>query len=245
MSVKTNVTVFLVRTPGGYPTAPRLDEDNEGVRVALTFDAEHPDRPPGGAGVEEEMLALLRQEDVRATFFIQGRWAQAHPELAARIVGDGHVIGSHSHFHARMPLLSDEGLRADIVQAGRAIRDATGADPKPWFRCPWGHGARDPRVGMALRAQRYQHVGWDVVAEDWEPDRSGEQVAGDVLEGVRAHGDGAVVLLHPWTASTQDALPRILGSLRDAGDAVVTIEQLVDRDLSATMNPQTVDENPS
>jgi peptidoglycan-N-acetylglucosamine deacetylase len=215
------------------------------VRVALTFDAEHPDRPVGRPSVEEEVLALLRDQGVRATFFLQGRWAQAFPEIAKRIAGDGHVVGSHSHFHARMPLLSDEGLRADIVQAGRAIRDATGADPKPWFRCPWGHGARDPRVGMALRAQRYQHAGWDVVAEDWEPDRSGEQVAGDVLEGVRAQGDGAVVLLHPWTASTLDALPTILGSLRDAGDAFVTIEQLADRDLSATMNPQTVDENPS
>lgn len=215
------------------------------MRVALTFDAEHPDRPVGRPGVEEELLALLGREGVRATFFIQGRWAQAYPELAARIAGDGHVIGSHSHFHARMPLLSDEGLRADIVQAGRAIRDATGADPKPWFRCPWGHGARDPRVGMALRAQRYQHVGWDVVAEDWEPDRSGGQVAADILRGVRAHGEGAVALLHPWTVSTLEALPEILGSARDAGDALVTIEQLADRDLSATMNPQTVDENPS
>jgi peptidoglycan/xylan/chitin deacetylase (PgdA/CDA1 family) len=239
------VTVFLVRTPGGYPTAPRLDEDNEGVRVALTFDAEHPDRPVGRPGVEEELLALLGREGVRATFFIQGRWAQAYPELADRIAGDGHVIGSHSHFHARMPLLSDEGLRADIVQAGRAIREATGADPKPWFRCPWGHGARDPRVGMALRAQRYQHVGWDVVAEDWEPDRAPEDVARAVLAGITAAGDGAVVLLHAWPASTLEALPAILEGLRDAGASVVTVENLSDRDLSVTADPQTVDENPS
>jgi peptidoglycan-N-acetylglucosamine deacetylase len=191
------------------------------------------------------VLALLRAEGVRATFFIQGRWAQAFPEIANQIAEDGHVIGSHSHFHARMPLLTDEGLRADIVQATRAIRDATGVDPKPWFRCPWGHGARDPRVKMALQAQRYQHVGWDVVAEDWEPDRSGEQVAGDVLAGVRAHGDRAVVLLHPWTASTLGAMPKILGDLRDAGDALVTVEDLSDRDLSTTADPQTVEENPA
>jgi peptidoglycan-N-acetylglucosamine deacetylase len=213
--------------------------------VALTFDAEHPDRPVDRAGVDEAVLALLRAEGVRATFFIQGRWAQAFPETAARIASDGHLIGSHSHFHARMPLLTDEGLRADIVQATRAIRDATGVDPKPWFRCPWGHGARDPRVKMALQAQRYQHAGWDVVAEDWEPDRTGERVAGDVLAGVRANGDGAAVLLHSWTASTLDALPKILGDLRDAGDALVTIADLADRDLSATANPQTVEENPA
>jgi peptidoglycan/xylan/chitin deacetylase (PgdA/CDA1 family) len=212
------------------------------VRVALTFDAEHPDRPVGRAGVEEEVLELLRDESVRSTFFVQGRWAEAFPETAKRIAEDGHVVGSHSHFHARMPLLTDEGLRADIVQATRAIRNATGIDPKPWFRCPWGHGARDPRVRMALQAQRYQHVGWDVVAEDWDPDRSGDQVAGHVLEGIRGHGDGAVVLLHPWTASTLQALPRIVREL--SGDSLVTVADVADRDLSVTANPQSVDENP-
>jgi peptidoglycan/xylan/chitin deacetylase (PgdA/CDA1 family) len=214
------------------------------VRVALTFDAEHPDRPVGRAGVDEEVLAVLREGSARATFFIQGRWAEAFPETAKRIVDDGHLIGSHSHFHARMPLLTEEGLRADVVQATRAIRDATGIDPKPRFRCPWGHGARDPRVRMALQAQRYQHVGWDVVAEDWEPGRSGEQVADDILNGVRAHGDGAVVLLHLWTASALDSLPKILEALRDGGDTAVTAAELADRDLSATANPQTVEENP-
>jgi peptidoglycan-N-acetylglucosamine deacetylase len=213
--------------------------------MALTFDAEHPDRPPGRPGVEEELLDLLRREGVRATFFIQGRWAQANPEIARRIAADGHVVGSHSHFHARMPLLSDEGLRADLVQAGRAIRQATGVDPKPWFRCPWGHGARDPRVVMALRAQRYGHVGWDVVAEDWEPDRSSQDVARDVVAGVTAAGDGAVVLLHAWPRSTLEALPGILEGLRREDATLVTVEDLADRDLSVLANPQAVGDNPT
>ena len=213
------------------------------MRVALTFDAEHPDRPFGRPGVEEELLDLLRREGVQASFFIQGRWAQAHPEIARRIASDGHEVGSHSHFHARMPLLSDEGLRADIVQAGRAIREATGIDPKPLFRCPWGHGARDPRVVMALRAQRYGHVGWDVVAEDWEPNRSPAQVAGDVLNGVTAAGDGAVVILHAWPASTLEAMPDIVRGLREQSAQLVTVGSLTDRDLTALANPQTVSEN--
>jgi peptidoglycan/xylan/chitin deacetylase (PgdA/CDA1 family) len=242
--VKTIVTVFLVLTPGGYPTGVRPDGENGRVRVALTFDAEHPDRPVDRTDVEEEVLTLLRTENVRATFFIQGRWAQAFPETARRIAEDGHLIGSHSHFHARMPLLTDEGLRADVVQATRAIRDATGVDPKPWFRCPWGHGARDSRVRMALQAQRYEHVGWDVVAEDWEPDRTGDRVATDAVEGVRAHGEGAVVLLHLWTASSLEGLPVILSALREAGDSLVTVDVL-GRDLSTTANPQIVEENPS
>jgi peptidoglycan-N-acetylglucosamine deacetylase len=212
--------------------------------VALTFDAEHPDRPALRAGAEAEVLAALRREGVPASFFLQGRWAQAYPEMARRIASEGHLVGSHSHFHARMPLLSDEGLRTDIVQAGRAIREAADVDPRPWFRCPWGHGARDPRVVMALRRQRYRHVGWDVVGEDWEPSRTAEDVTRDVLAGVEAVGDGAVVLLHTWTASAVEALPRILAGLGDAGAQLVTVAQLADRDLSATANPEVATENP-
>ncbi|MGH2654692.1 MAG: polysaccharide deacetylase family protein, partial [Actinomycetota bacterium] len=95
------------------------------MRVAITFDAEHPDRPVGRPGVEEDLLSLLEGRGVRATFFLQGRWVEAYPDVAARIAEAGHLVGSHSHFHARMPLLTDEGLRADIVQADRAIREAT------------------------------------------------------------------------------------------------------------------------
>jgi peptidoglycan-N-acetylglucosamine deacetylase len=215
------------------------------VRVALTFDAEHPDRPVGRPGVQDDVVAFLAREGIRATFFLQGRWAQACPETAARIVRDGHVVGSHSHFHARMPLLSDEGLRVDIVQADRAIRQATGLRPKPWFRAPWGHGARDPRVAMALRRQGYRHVGWDVVAEDWEPHRTTDDVVRDVLEGVRSAGDGAVVLLHAWPATTLEALPGIVDGLRVSDAALVTVADLADRDLSATADPQTAAENPA
>jgi peptidoglycan/xylan/chitin deacetylase (PgdA/CDA1 family) len=194
--------------------------------------------------VQDDVIDFLAWEGIRATFFLQGRWAQAYPETAVTIARAGHVIGSHSHFHVRMPLLSDEGLRVDIVQADRAIRQATGLRPKPWFRPPWGHGARDPRVVMALRRQGYRHVGWDVVAEDWEPGRSADHVVRDVLGGVRDAGDGAVVLLHAWPAATLDALPGIIEGLRASSAELVTVADLADRDLSATADPQTAAENP-
>ena len=213
------------------------------MRVALTFDAEHPDRPGCPPGAHEEVLDLLGAS-TPATFFLQGRWAQAHPEAARRTAGAGHAIGSHSHFHARLPLLTDEGLRADITQAHRAIRDAAGVDPRPWFRCPWGHGASDPRVRLALRRQRYVHVGWDVVGEDWEPSRPPERVADDVLRATAAFGDGTVVLLHSWSGTAVAALPAILDGLRSAGARLVTVAGLSDRDLAATANPATASENP-
>ena len=84
-------------------------------RVALTVDAEHPDRPHNLVGREDALLEQLGELDVRATFFIQGRWAEAFPDQARRIADAGHLIGNHSHYHARMHLLTPAGL-----QIGRA-----------------------------------------------------------------------------------------------------------------------------
>src|SRR5439155_11966921 len=128
---------------------------------------------------------------VPSTFFVQGRWAEAYPTTARRIAEGGHLVGSHSHYHARMHLLSDTGLREDIADAEVRVRDACGVDPKPWFRCPFGAGADDDRVQAAVREAGYRHVGWHVVGEDWPPDRTGQDVADTVVDGSIAHGDGA------------------------------------------------------
>ena len=195
--------------------------------VALTFDAEHPDRswcPPGAA---ERILDVLAGAGVRATFFIQGRWAEAYPGTARRIADEGHLVGNHSHHHARMPLLLDRGLREDVDTARGAIIQATGRDPRPWFRCPWGTGADDPRVLAALAAAGYRHVGWHVEVEDWEPTRSPQAIADDAIEGIRRHGDGTVLLLHTWPGGTVEALQRVLDDLPD-GTAFITVDALAE-----------------
>ena len=194
-------------------------------RVALTFDAEHPDRPSEG-GTTERLLEMLAREGITATFFIQGRWAQAHPEVARSVAAGRHLVGNHSHYHARMPLLSDAGLAEDIADAGEAIEDATGVDPHPWFRCPFGAGAVDARVQAAVTAAGYRHVGWHVAAEDWEPARDGATIEADLVAGTLACGDGTVILLHAWPRSMLDAMPGTIARLRDAGARFVRIDEL-------------------
>jgi peptidoglycan-N-acetylglucosamine deacetylase len=196
------------------------------LRVALTLDAEHPDRrwcPPGNA---EAVLDTLRDRNVAATFFVQGRWAEAYPETAARIPADGHMVGHHSHYHARMPLLLGGGFDDDLNDGAAAIVAATGVDPHPWFRCPFGAGADDPRVIAEIERLGYRNVGWHVALEDWEPWRTGDAIATDAIAGVTARGDGTVVLLHTWPGGTADALPQMIDGLRDAGATFVTIDAL-------------------
>jgi len=198
---------------------------SEPAHVALTFDAEHPDRswcPPGAA---ERILDVLAGAGIRATFFVQGRWAEAYPATARRIADEGHLVGNHSHHHARSPLFSDRGLREDVDAARDAIVRATGRDPRPWFRCPFGDGAGDPRVLAVIAAAGYRHVGWHVEVEDWEPARTPEAIAADAVSGIRQHGDGAVLLLHTWPGGTAEALPLVLGDLHE-GTRFVTVDAL-------------------
>jgi peptidoglycan-N-acetylglucosamine deacetylase len=193
-------------------------------RVALTFDAELPDRPYE-AGVTGRILDALAEASVPATFFVQGRWAEAEPTVAARITADGHLLGNHSHHHARMTMLTGPGFASDVRAAEAAITAATGVNPSPWFRCPFGAGANSARVIGRLAALGYVDVSWHVDGLDWASPTP-ERLQGRVVRGAVAHGDGAVVLLHGWPTATAEALPQILGRLREAGAAFVRVDAL-------------------
>jgi peptidoglycan/xylan/chitin deacetylase (PgdA/CDA1 family) len=214
-----------VRRENPAATAPQLP-----FRVLLTFDAEHPDRPTD-PGAHLRLLESLARLDVRATFFLQGRWVEARPDDARAVADGGHLVGNHGFYHARMPLLTDDGLRTDIAAGERVIVDVTGVDPKPWFRCPFGAGGDDPRVLDAVTAAGYRHVPWDVEAEDWEPRRSGSAIAASVVDQLLARrasgaGDGSIVLLHSWPSGTADAMPELVTRLRDEGATLACVDEM-------------------
>lgn len=203
-----------------------MSERAGSARVALTFDAEHPDRPRCPEGNIDRILDALQQRDLRATFFIQGRWAEAYPATARRIATDGHVVGNHSHYHAQMPMFDDAGLAADVHAAQEAVVAATGVDPRPWFRTPFGEGHDDARVLDGLGALGYRNVFWHVALEDWEAWRTGADISTDAIEGVRRHGDGCVVLLHTWPGGTGDAIGPLIDGLLASDATFVGIDDL-------------------
>jgi peptidoglycan/xylan/chitin deacetylase (PgdA/CDA1 family) len=195
------------------------------MAVALTFDTEFPARPTS-AGTEEAILGALSGAEAPATFFLQGRWVRAYPEQARRIVAAGHLVGNHSNYHAPVDWFGDDRLAEDVGAAEETIRTATGVDPKPWFRCPFGSGMDDPRVLAVLERLGYRHVGWDVDPRDWEEGRNAEQLESLVLEGIRARDGDSIVLLHGWPAATAEMLPRLLDRLREDGVELVTVAAL-------------------
>jgi peptidoglycan-N-acetylglucosamine deacetylase len=194
------------------------------MRVALTFDAEHADRPDA-VGIDR-LLEVLAAAEARTTFFLQGRWIESVPSVAQALLDGRHVIASHGYYHGRMSHLTDQGIADDIGRAQEAICEASGVDPRPWFRCPFGDGASDPRVLGAITAAGYRHVGWHVDSEDWAEGATVEGLEGRVREGIRGVGDGAVVLLHGWPAVTPTVVERLLASARDDGVAYVGVDEL-------------------
>lgn len=212
-----------------------MTDVDAGFRVALTFDAEHPDRPHR-AGVTEGILDVLAGRSVPSTWFLQGRWVESQPEVARRVAADGHLVGNHSFYHARLPLLTDIGIASDVRAAERAIRDIVGVDPRPWFRCPFGAGSNDERVLGILDELGYRNIGQDVVLEDWEPHRTGPALTADALRAAPAAGDPAVILFHAWPSGTLDALPGLIDGLRAMGARFVRIDE-IERSGSAAHAP--------
>jgi peptidoglycan/xylan/chitin deacetylase (PgdA/CDA1 family) len=106
------------------------------------------------------------------------------------------------------------------------IEQASGVNPRPWFRCPYGHGQDDPRVLAAIERAGYRHVGWTIDPNDWEPGRTPADLVERVLDGHAREGDGGIALMHSWPDVTAAALPELIERLRQTGADLVGVRQL-------------------
>jgi peptidoglycan/xylan/chitin deacetylase (PgdA/CDA1 family) len=192
--------------------------------VALTFDA--------GAGAQgaPAILATLAATDTPATFFLTGRFSEGNGALARTIASRGYVIGNHSLTHPHFTALSDAAVRIEVTGAAGDVTAATGRDPRPWFRFPYGD--YDARTLADVNALGYAAIGWTVDTLGWEGTSGGISV-NTVLSRVMSNlQPGEIVLMHvganPNDGSTLDAqaLPQIISSIRAAGYGFTTLSGL-------------------
>jgi len=184
--------------------------------VALTYD----DGPNPGA--TEEILKILAAEKVKATFFVQGINVEKYPELAKKIVDEGHQIGNHSHRHAQYPKLSPPEMEEDIQQAQKVIKDATGVIPN-WIRPPYG--LVDSSVYSVIGKKDLKIAHWNVDPADWRKPGSSPII----LRVIQNVGPGSIVLLHDGggdRSQTVAATRPIVRWLKEQGYKLVTVEQL-------------------
>lgn len=193
-------------------------------QVALTFD-DGPD-----PRLTPAVLDVLQARGVPATFLLVAERVRQYPELARRVVAEGHEVGLHGDRHVDMcgqPLVHQ--WRA--LRHGRRDVERLLATRLRWFRPPYG--VQEPETVVACRAAGMRPLLWSASAHDWEPVSLTEQL-GQVRAGLRP---GAVVLLHDGNARPVDPpapvprhqpqlLMRLLDLLEDRGLQPVTISQL-------------------
>lgn len=187
-----------------------------GRRVALTFDdGPDPQRTPA-------VLDLLARQGVRATFFVVGARAEAHPELVRRMATEGHVVGNHSYTHSwRFPLRSLGRTVEELRRTGEVLHRITGRQPR-LFRPPFG--VTNPTIARAVRRLGLDPMGWSIRSLD-TMGQSPERVAARILR--RLH-PGAVILLHDRCAGSERLVGLLVEGLRSRGLEPVTLPELFD-----------------
>jgi peptidoglycan/xylan/chitin deacetylase (PgdA/CDA1 family) len=159
------------------------------TQIALTFD----DGPNDIA--TERLLEVLARHEVRATFFMIGRFVRQRPSIARAVAAAGHLVGNHTMNHPWLAWQSAARIRAELTDANAAIQDTLGV-PIHLFRAP--HGARRPYVLKTARDLNLIPVQWNVIAYDWMP-RTPDAILTNIQRGIgrnRRHGRSSNILMH-------------------------------------------------
>ena len=216
----------------GYGTAVFTDLGNVAVvrnstpikPIALTFD----DGPYGTS--TEEIVAILEQKKVPATFFLVGKNIEQYPQQVGEEVRGGFVVGNHSYSHSKfLVTMASNTLSEDVQKAQILIEHNAGRAPH-LFRAPYGSISS----GMVneIKHEGYVFVAWNVDPRDWDNSNSSTTILNSILKNTK---ENSIILLHDghentYTYSRENtiaALPAIIDDLRKEGYTFVTVDKIL------------------
>ena len=184
-------------------------------QIAISFDA------AWGNDDTEQLINILDEYDVPATFFVVGAWVDKYPESVKQLSDAGHQIQNHSNTHPYMTGLSTEQMIDELESCNKKIENITGKCPT-LFRPPYGD--YDNRVVEAVESIDMFTIQWDCDSLDWKDNATADSICKRVTSKVK---NGSIVLFHNDADHTPEALPTILKCLKDEGYEFVFIEDLI------------------
>lgn len=204
-------------TPASAP-APKhaySSVEVEGPYIAITFDdGPHAVHTP-------KLLDMLKERGIHATFYVLGSAVEANPEIARRIVAEGHEIANHSWNHPSLSKLSSAGVDSQIRRTNDVIARVTGVKPTT-MRPPYG--ATNAKLNKRLDEEYgLKVILWSVDPLDWKY-RNSSRVTQQILENTQA---GGIVLAHDIHATTVAAMPATLDGLIAKGFKFVRVDELL------------------
>ncbi len=189
--------------------------------LAMTFDdGPHPSLTP-------KLLDLLKERNIKCTFFLIGQQVKMYPAIVRRIIAEGHEIGNHTWTHCSLTSRSDEQIRSELKKSEDAVYEVAGVRPH-LVRPPYG--AINSRIKDLMFTEfGYSTIMWSVDPQDWR--RPG--VAAVTSRLVNGAHPGAIMLSHDIHPPTITAMPAMFDQLLAKGYQFVTVSQLLNMEKAS------------
>ena len=181
--------------------------NSEKPYIYLTFDCGYE------AGYTEKILEVLKQNNVKATFFITGHYLNSKPELVKRMIDEGHIVGNHTADHIPMPESSNDEIKEDVMELHTAMYDKFGYEMK-YIRPPKGEYSE--RTVEYTNTLGYKTVMWSFAYDDWDENKQGREEYGKkkILDNVH---NGEVMLLHSTSKDNSNILDYCIKEIKNMG----------------------------
>lgn len=195
--------------------------------VAMTFDdGPHASNTP-------RLLDMLKQRNIKATFYVVGKNVREYPDIVRRILAEGHEIGNHTWDHQALSSMSAERVHQELAMTHNAVLEVAGYQIRT-MRPPYG------ATNLRVKQQCYQEFGyptilWSVDPLDWK--RPGSSVVAQRI--ISNTHSGAIILAHDIHEPTINAMPQTLDALLAKGYRFVTVSQLLNMQSTASAAPAT------
>ena len=182
--------------------------DTNQNKIYLSFDAGFEN------GYTAKILDVLKENDVKATFFLVGNYLKTAPDLVKRMVAEGHTVGNHTFNHPDMSKISDmDSFKKEMVSLEELFKEVTGKDLEKVYRPPQGKYKED-NLKMANELG-YKTFFWSLAYVDWFTDKQpSREYALKKLERIHK---GAVVLLHSTSKTNSEILDELIKKWKKEG----------------------------
>ncbi|MBP2626587.1 MAG: polysaccharide deacetylase [Firmicutes bacterium] len=183
--------------------------------IALTFD----DGPLNKT--TPEILAILKEKNVKATFFVVGERVEQFPMLVRQEIEDGHEVGTHTYSHPNLTKIRKSQLEEELDKTEKAILTVA---PKPTLFRPPGGSYNDIIIKLT-RDSGYLTILWSIDTRDWRSPPVGD-IVNSVLKNIKP---GSIILLHDgkYPSPTPEAVAFIIDTLRSLDYEFVTVSELL------------------
>ena len=190
--------------------------DTNEPKIALSFDA------AWGNEDTQNILSILRENDVKVTFFMTGGWVSSFPEDVKAILADGHDLGNHSEHHKDMATISAAEQKEELLTVHDRVKELTGYEMH-LFRPPYG--SYNNELVTTAASLGYSTIQWDVDSLDWK-DYGAKQIVNTVCNHPKL-GNGSIILCHNGAKYTPQALDTMIKELKEKGFSFVKIADLI------------------